>query len=38
MFKIRSYEPEDEAGWLRCRVLAFLDSAFHDDVLYEKLL
>jgi ribosomal protein S18 acetylase RimI-like enzyme len=26
----------DEQGWLRCRVLGFLDSAFHDDVRREK--
>ena len=38
MFTVRSYEPADEIGWLRCRVLSSLDSAFHDDVLYEKQL
>jgi ribosomal protein S18 acetylase RimI-like enzyme len=31
-FEIRDYEDADEQGWLRCRVLGFLDSAFHDDV------
>ena len=36
MVTIRSYEPEDESGWLRCRVLAFLDSAFFDAVEREK--
>lgn len=36
MFTIRSYEPADEVGWLRCRVLAFLDSAFFDAVEREK--
>src|SRR6188472_575241 len=32
MFSVRPYEPADEVGWLRCRVLAFLGSAFFDDV------
>ena len=36
MFTIRPYEPADETGWLRCRVLSFLDSAFFDDVRQEK--
>ena len=36
MFTIRSYDPADETGWLRCRVLAFLDSAFYDAVEREK--
>jgi GNAT superfamily N-acetyltransferase len=35
-FLIRSYGPADEQGWLRCRVLAFLDSAYYDDVYREK--
>jgi ribosomal protein S18 acetylase RimI-like enzyme len=35
-FEIRSYTEADEQGWLRCRVLGFLDSAFHDDVRQEK--
>lgn len=35
-FLIRSYRPADEQGWLRCRVLAFLDSAYFDDVHREK--
>ena len=26
----------DEQGWLRCRVLSFLDSAYFDDVRQEK--
>jgi ribosomal protein S18 acetylase RimI-like enzyme len=34
--EIRRYEDSDEQGWLRCRVLAFLDSAFFDDVRREK--
>lgn len=33
---IRPYEPSDENGWLRCRVLAFLDTAYFDDVCQEK--
>jgi ribosomal protein S18 acetylase RimI-like enzyme len=35
-FQIRRYEDSDEQGWVRCRVLAFLDSAFFDDVRREK--
>jgi ribosomal protein S18 acetylase RimI-like enzyme len=34
--EIRSYTDADEQGWLRCRVLGFLDSAFYDDVRREK--
>jgi ribosomal protein S18 acetylase RimI-like enzyme len=33
---IRHYRPEDEQGWLQCRVLAFLDTAYYDHVLREK--
>lgn len=33
---IRKYGPKDEQGWVRCRVLAFLDSAYYDNVLREK--
>lgn len=33
---IRYYRPEDEPSWLRCRVLAFLDTAYYDHVLREK--
>jgi ribosomal protein S18 acetylase RimI-like enzyme len=36
VFTIRSYEPADEVGWLRCRVLSFLGSAFFDAVEREK--
>jgi len=36
MLTIRSYEPADEVGWLRCRVLSLLDSAFFDAVEREK--
>jgi ribosomal protein S18 acetylase RimI-like enzyme len=35
-FEIRQYRPADEAGWLRCRVLAFLDSDYYDDVKVAK--
>jgi len=42
-FELRRYGEADEEGWVRCRVLAFLDSAFfddvrrtHDDVLFER--
>jgi ribosomal protein S18 acetylase RimI-like enzyme len=35
-FQIRRYEHADEQGWLRCRVLGFLDTAFYDDVRREK--
>ena len=33
---VRPYEAADEQGWLRCRVLAFLASAYFDDVLRTK--
>lgn len=33
---IRNYLPEDEQGWLRCRVLAFLNTAYYDNVLNKK--
>ncbi len=33
---VRKYELKDEIGWLRCRVLAFLDSAYYDDVYTSK--
>jgi len=33
---IRTYRDEDERGWVVCRVLSFLDSAFFDDVRREK--
>jgi len=35
-YVIRAYTPADETGWLRCRVLAFLDTAFYDAVLPSK--
>jgi N-acetylglutamate synthase-like GNAT family acetyltransferase len=36
VFTVRSYEPADEVGWVRCRVLSFLGSAFWDAVEREK--
>ena len=33
---IRPYADSDERGWLECRVLAFLDSAYYDAVVREK--
>jgi ribosomal protein S18 acetylase RimI-like enzyme len=35
-FEIREFIPADEAQWLRCRVLAFLDTAYFDDVVPSK--
>lgn len=34
--KIRDYQANDEIGWVRCRVLSFLDTAYFDNVLQEK--
>lgn len=34
--EIRRYHPNDEMGWVRCRVLSFLDTAYFDHVLQEK--
>lgn len=34
--EIRPYRTEDETGWVRCRVLSFLDTAYFDNVLREK--
>lgn len=34
--EIRNYQPSDEQGWVRCRVLSFLDTAYFDNVLKEK--
>ena len=36
MFTVRPYEPADEVGWVRCRALSFIDSAFYDTVAREK--
>jgi GNAT superfamily N-acetyltransferase len=33
---IRPYRNSDERGWVVCRVLAFIDSAFFDDVRQAK--
>ncbi|WP_214480570.1 N-acetyltransferase [Bacillus sp. SM2101] len=33
---IRNYTSKDEAGWVRCRVLSFLDTAYFDNVIREK--
>ena len=35
-YTIRPYQPSDETQWLRCRVLAFLDTAYFDNVYREK--
>lgn len=35
-FSVRPYRLEDEAGWIRCRALSFLGSAYFDDVRREK--
>lgn len=35
-YVIREYTPADETAWLRCRVLAFLSTAYFDDVLRAK--
>lgn len=34
--EIRTYRKEDEVGWVRCRVLSFLDTSYYDNVLKEK--
>lgn len=34
--EIRVYHPNDEIGWIRCRVLSFLDTAYFDNVLNKK--
>jgi ribosomal protein S18 acetylase RimI-like enzyme len=33
---IRPYRTSDEIEWLRCRVLAFLNTAYYDNVLNKK--
>jgi ribosomal protein S18 acetylase RimI-like enzyme len=35
-FDVRPYRSEDEQGWLRCRALSFLGSAYFDDVVQQK--
>lgn len=34
--EIRSYRQKDEKGWVRCRTLSFLDTAYFDNVLRVK--
>ena len=34
--EIKAYENNDENGWVRCRVLSFLNTAYFDNVLQEK--
>ena len=34
--EIREYQPKDEIGWVRCRVLSLLDTAYFDNVLKGK--
>ena len=29
---IRKYKPSDEKRWLDCRLIAFYDTAYYDDV------
>ncbi|TQM85101.1 acetyltransferase (GNAT) family protein [Saccharothrix saharensis] len=35
-YAVREYAADDEPSWLRCRVLAFLGTAFYDDVVPAK--
>lgn len=35
-YVVREYRPADESSWLRCRVLAFMHTAYFDDVLRAK--
>ncbi|NUT46496.1 MAG: GNAT family N-acetyltransferase [Saccharothrix sp.] len=35
-YAVRDYVAEDEPSWLRCRVLAFLDTAMYDSVFAAK--
>ena len=35
-YTVRAYTPADETSWLRCRALAFLDTAFYDCVVRAK--
>lgn len=34
--EIRLYNQNDEVGWIRCRTLSFLDTAYFDNVLNKK--
>ena len=33
---IREYTSADENGWVKCRLLSFLDCSYYDDVRHEK--
>lgn len=33
---IREYNDSDEVGWVRCRTLSFLNTAYFDNVLNKK--
>ena len=33
---IRNYSHDDEPGWVRCRLLSFLDSSYFDDIRKNK--
>lgn len=33
---IREYQPNDELSWLRCRLLAFFDTSYYDDIKRSK--
>lgn len=33
---IREYTPQDETGWVRCRLISFLDCSYYDDVMRQK--
>lgn len=35
---IREYRKTDEPGWVRCRLISFLDSSYFDDIRHEKEL
>jgi ribosomal protein S18 acetylase RimI-like enzyme len=37
-FDVRPYRDADEHGWVRCRALSFLGSAYFDDVLPQKAM
>lgn len=34
--EIREYHPPDESGWVLCRILSFLDTAYFDNVQQTK--
>lgn len=36
MLIIRDYKEQDEKGWVQCRTLAFLETAYFDNVLRNK--